>query len=54
MFKSNACTRSYLGVRQLIAHGNDLAQQLNTALHTTIIQGKEENQLREIHTWASE
>jgi hypothetical protein len=25
---------------------------LNTCLHTTIVQNKEENQIRELHTWA--
>lgn len=43
-----------IDIRQLIFKGNDLAQQLNIGLHTTTIKNKEENQLREIHSWACE
>jgi hypothetical protein len=42
---------SFTGVKQLIAQGNDLSRELNTCLHTTSVQNKEENQMRELHSW---
>jgi hypothetical protein len=41
-----------LDVKQLITQGHQIARELHTCLHTTNIQNKEENQLRELHSWA--
>lgn len=35
-----------------MAKGQNLTRELNTCLHTTTVQNKEENQLRELHSWA--
>lgn len=41
-----------LDVQQIVAKGQNLTRELNTCLHTTTVQNKEENQLRELHSWA--
>jgi hypothetical protein len=41
-----------LDIQQLIEKGENLTQELNTCLHITIVQNKEENQIRELHSWA--
>ena len=41
-----------LDIQQLVSQGNNLVRELNTCLHTTTVQNKEENQMRELHSWA--
>jgi hypothetical protein len=42
----------FLDIQQLVAKGRSLTQELNTCLHITTVQSKEENQIRELHSWA--
>ena len=41
-----------LDVKQLIEQGRHLTRELNTCLDTTNVKNKEENQIRELHSWA--
>jgi hypothetical protein len=41
-----------IDIKQLIEKGKELTQLFNTRLLTDIIKNKEQNQVREIHSWA--
>lgn len=51
-FDANEMQTDRAYVQQIIRQGEDLIRELNTYLHTTTVQNKEENQLRELHSWA--
>ncbi|CAF0880755.1 unnamed protein product [Adineta ricciae] len=51
-FDANEMKMNELNVKQVIAQGHDLSHDLQTCLHATSIQNKEENQMRELHSWA--
>lgn len=41
-----------IDIEELVKKGNDLVQELNIRLHINEIKNKENNQIREVHTWA--
>ncbi|CAF3076749.1 unnamed protein product [Rotaria socialis] len=51
-FDANDVKQNETNIKQLLAKGQSLTQELNTCLHTTTVQNKEENQIRELNSWA--
>ncbi|CAF0956261.1 unnamed protein product [Adineta steineri] len=50
-FDSNEMKSNEMNIKQIIAQGHDLTRDLHTCLHANSIQNKEENQMRELHSW---
>jgi len=51
-FDANDMKLNTTNIQQILAKGHNLTRELNTCLHVTTVQNKEENQIRELHSWA--